>query len=306
MMRLDPDTGKQKFFEKDGTKSVLSAVISILIGMVVGTLIIIFVGMARSNITGSGIVEGIKLVFLGIFSTGREAGQLTFGFNPINLGNMLFRATPLIMTGLSVAVAFKTGLFNIGAPGQYLMGTTASLTVALSIPAGTLPGWLIWILAFLCGMLAGAVWGSIPGLLKAFLNINEVITSIMTNWIAANLACAGNITWKRRDVFSPSNNVLKNAYCSLRLDFMPSAKLRIYADAAGTTCEITHGRYSTDFFVNAGARMEVMKTLAFTLSAVNLLDRKSYETSAYRGANYSYFSVPLRGRTVMFSATLKF
>ena len=52
--------------------------------------------------------------------------------------------------------------------------------------------------------------------------------------------------------------------------------------------------------------MEVMKTLAFTLSAVNLLDRKSYETSAYRGANYSYFSVPLRGRTVMFSATLKF
>ena len=125
-------------------------------------------------------------------------------------------------------------------------------------------------------------------------------------WIAANLACAGNITWKRRDVFSLSNNVLKNAYCSLRLDFMPSAKLRIYADAAGTTCEITHGRYSTDFFVNAGARMEVMKTLAFTLSAVNLLDRKSYETSAYRGANYSYFSVPLRGRTVMFSATLKF
>ena len=201
MMRLDPDTGKQKFFEKDGTKSVLSAVISILIGMVVGTLIIIFVGMARSNITGSGIVEGIKLVFLGIFSTGREAGQLTFGFNPINLGNMLFRATPLIMTGLSVAVAFKTGLFNIGAPGQYLMGTTASLTVALSIPAGTLPGWLIWILAFLCGMLAGAVWGSIPGLLKAFLNINEVITSIMTNWIAANL-----VTW-----FFDAHENLKNS-----------------------------------------------------------------------------------------------
>ena len=201
MMRLDPDTGKQEFFEKDGTKSVLSAIISILIGMVVGTLIIIFVGMARSNITGSGIVEGIKLVFLGIFSTGREAGQLTFGFNPINLGNMLFRATPLIMTGLSVAVAFKTGLFNIGAPGQYLMGTTASLTVALSIPAGTLPGWLIWILAFLCGMLAGAVWGSIPGLLKAFLNINEVITSIMTNWIAANL-----VTW-----FFDAHENLKNS-----------------------------------------------------------------------------------------------
>ena len=98
MYRLDPDTGKQKFFAKDGTKSVISAVISILIGMVVGTLIIIFVGLTRANISTNGMLEGVKLVFLGIFSTGREAGELTFGFNPVNLGNMLFRATPLIMT----------------------------------------------------------------------------------------------------------------------------------------------------------------------------------------------------------------
>ncbi len=187
MYRLDPDTGKQKFFAKDGTKSVISAIISILIGMVVGTLIIIIVGVTKEGMSISSIWDGIRLVFLGIFSTGREAGELSFGFNPVNMGNMLFRATPLIMTGLSVAVAFRTGLFNIGAPGQYLMGTTATLYVALTVPSETIPAWLIWILAFVCGIIAGALWGCIPGILKAYLNINEVITCIMTNWIAANL-----------------------------------------------------------------------------------------------------------------------
>ena len=82
------------------------------------------------------------IAYAGILSTGRDtAGELTWGYNPQSLGNMLFRATPLIMTGLSVAVAFKTGLFNIGAPGQYLMGTMATLMIALSIHGsyGVLP-----------------------------------------------------------------------------------------------------------------------------------------------------------------------
>ena len=103
---------------------------------------------------------------------------------------MLFRATPLIMTGLSVAVAYKTGLFNIGAPGQYLIGTMASLMLALGIPTETVPAGIVWLIAFLGGMAAGAIWGAIPGLVKAYLNINEVLASIMTNWIAANL-----VTW---------------------------------------------------------------------------------------------------------------
>ena len=75
---------------------------------------------------------------------------------------MLFRATPLIMTGLSVAVAFKTGLFNIGAPGQYLMGTMASLMIALGIPSDVVPPAIIWLLAFLGGAAAGAIWGLHP------------------------------------------------------------------------------------------------------------------------------------------------
>lgn len=177
--------------QKESTKSVLASLIAILIGMAVGAVIILIVGIFNSNLGLKGALEGIQLVFGGLFSTGRNAaGALTFGFNPTNMGNMLFRATPLILTGLSVAVAFKTGLFNIGAPGQYLMGTAATLILALSIPTEVVPAPLVWVIAFMGGCLAGAIWGCIPGLVKAFLNINEVLACIMTNWIAANL-----VTW---------------------------------------------------------------------------------------------------------------
>ena len=196
--------GLSKLWQKDGTKSVLASLISILIGMAVGGVIILVVGVNNPNLGLSGAWEGIRLVFGGLFSTGRTAaGQLTFGFNSTNVCNMFFRATPLILTGLSVAVAFKTGLFNIGAPGQYLMGTAATLMLALSIPTEVVPAPLVWVIAFLGGMLAGALWGCIPGLVKAYLNINEVLACIMTNWIAANL-----VTW----VFDISNlkNVVEN------------------------------------------------------------------------------------------------
>ena len=185
---------KQKLsslYGRDGTKAVLASLISILIGLAVGSVIILIVGLANPALGLSSAWDGIRLVFGGLVSTGRDAaGSLTFGFNPTNMGNMLFRATPLILTGLSVAVAFKTGLFNIGAPRQYLMGTAATLMIALGIPSETVPAWLIWALAFVGGILAGALWGCLPGLVKAFLNINEVLACIMTNWIAANL-----VTW---------------------------------------------------------------------------------------------------------------
>ena len=179
-----------ELYKKDGTKKLLASLISILIGLTVGAVVIAIVGLAKNTIGIKGVWDGVRLIFFGILSTGREAGKLVWGYNAQSLGNMLFRATPLILTGLSVALANKTGLFNIGAPGQYLMGTMATLMIALSIPAGALPAWLIWLLAFWGGMLAGAIWGAIPGALKAFLNINEVLACIMTNWLAANL-----VTW---------------------------------------------------------------------------------------------------------------
>ena len=191
-------------YEREGTRKVLASLISILVGLMVGAIVVVIVGLTKDTITTKGMWDGVRLIFAGILSTGRDAaGNLTWGFQGRALGNMLFRATPLIMTGLSVAIANKTGLFNIGAPGQYLMGTMASLMIALGIPAGTIPGWLVWILAFLGGTLAGALWGAIPGMLKAFLNINEVLACIMTNWLSANL-----VTW----AFDVSNfkNIVEN------------------------------------------------------------------------------------------------
>ncbi len=184
------------FYHKDATKKVLASLISIIVGLAVGAVVIFIIGLSKQNIGLSGAWDGVRLIFGGILSTGREGGKLTWGYNARALGNMLFRATPLVMTGLSVAVANKTGLFNIGAPGQYLMGTMASLVVALSIPSGAIPAWLIWVLAFLAGCLAGAVWGAVSGAMKALLNINEVLACIMTNWLAANI-----VTW----VFEESN-----------------------------------------------------------------------------------------------------
>lgn len=195
---------KNNLLQNEGFKSVAASIISILIGLAVGSIVILIVGLTSKNLSLSAAWDGIRIVFGGLFSTGRDAsGTLTWGFNPTNIGNMLFRATPLIMTGLSVGMAYKTGLFNIGAPGQYLMGTLASLCIALGLPSETIPPAIIWVLAFLGGMLAGAIWGAIPGLFKALLNINEVIACIMTNWIAANL-----VTW----VFdvSPFKNVTES------------------------------------------------------------------------------------------------
>ena len=191
---------KTSFWRKDGTRAVIASLLSILIGLLVGALLILIVGISNKSLGLKSAWEGIRLVLFGLFSTGRDtSGALTFGFNPTSIGNMLFRATPLILTGLSVATAFKTGLFNIGAPGQYLAGTCATLFIALSIPSEQVSPVIIWLLAFLGGMAAGALWGAIPGMLKALLNINEVIACIMTNWIAANV-----VTW----LFDISN--LKN------------------------------------------------------------------------------------------------
>ena len=181
----------QELYRKEGTMKLLASLMSIVFGLLVGAIVVAIVGLVKSNIGIAGIWDGMRLILFGVFAKGRDAaGNLTWGFNPRAWGDLLFRAAPVIMTGLSVAIAFKTGLFNIGAPGQYLMGTLASLSIALGIPSDVVPAGIIWILAFLGGILAGALWGAIPGLLKAFLNINEVLACIMTNWIAANL-----VTW---------------------------------------------------------------------------------------------------------------
>jgi simple sugar transport system permease protein len=184
----------EKLWKKDCTKAVSSSLLSIFFGMIIGCIILFLMILFPSNdvkINLNQALNGVQLIFFGMFNTGRtSSGQLAFGFNGTSIGNMLFRATPLILTGLSVAVAFKTGLFNIGAPGQYLVGTAATLILALAIPTSVLPSFIVWIIAFLGGIIAGALWGAVPGIFKSFLNVNEVITCIMMNWIAANVVTA--------------------------------------------------------------------------------------------------------------------
>ena len=163
----------------EGLKSLSASLLCIFGGIFVGFVVLVLLSVFNPRIGFAEAVRGILIVLGGPFSGG---GNSLFQF-----GNMLFNATPLILTGLSACIAFKTGLFNIGAPGQYLMGAMVTLIVSLSIPSAAVPSPVIWLLALICGTLAGALWGAIPGFFKAYLNVNEVIVCIMTNWIAANV-----------------------------------------------------------------------------------------------------------------------
>lgn len=173
----------KKVYRKDSTQSILSSIISIIVGVIIGFIIMVIISFINEDSSILDAISGVFVILSGPFSSKTTTNML------MNTGDMIFYAVPLIFTGLSVAVAYKTGLFNIGAPGQYVMGTIGCMIVALSIETNTrFEGILVWLLALLVGALFGAIWGIIPGLLKAFFNINEVIICIMTNWISANLA----------------------------------------------------------------------------------------------------------------------
>jgi simple sugar transport system permease protein len=140
-----------------GFNSIKASLTSIGFGIIFG-LILLFILKPTDAIDGF-----LRMLFTGITSTNK-------------IGKLFYMASPLIMTGLGVAFAFKTGLFNIGASGQYLMGAFFALFSAIV--------WQFpWFLALIMALLGGAIWGAIPGIFKALLNVNEVITSIMFNWI---------------------------------------------------------------------------------------------------------------------------
>ena len=151
------EAGFVTLYRKDSTKSILSSLICILGGLLVGFLVLFILALFNKDIPIGDAFLGLGILLSGPFSSGSGA-DVAFIF-----GDMLFKAGPLLMTGLSVAVAFKTGLFNIGAPGQYLMGAMASILVALSIPVpNKFVGFLVWLLALMVGALAGMLWGGDP------------------------------------------------------------------------------------------------------------------------------------------------
>jgi simple sugar transport system permease protein len=112
--KLDKITWFMKLWKKDSVKSIASSLLSIILGLLIGCVILIVLAIVKvkgTTLSFSSAIDGIQLIFSGVFNLGRntDTGLLIFGYNSVNLGDMLFRATPLILTGLSVAIAFKTG-----------------------------------------------------------------------------------------------------------------------------------------------------------------------------------------------------
>ena len=163
----------------DGVSSLLASLTCILMGLVIGFLALLILGWITLAQDGNTVSFGEMLGKT--WNSGFKA-ILSGGFyktaNAMGMGvrTEILQAAPLIMTGLSVAFAFKTGLFNIGAAGQYTVGAYFALFGAIVLK---LPWWA----CLLASAVGGAIWGAIPGFFKAYLNVNEVITSIMFNWI---------------------------------------------------------------------------------------------------------------------------
>ena len=126
------------------------------------------------------------------------------------------------------------------------------------------------------------------------------------SWFQPKLTLAGNLSWKKPDAFSATDNLLKNAYYSLTMDFYPISKLRLYADFSQSVFEIAHSHYSVNSFLNAGLRYDFHPRWTVSADLSNLLNRKDYEVSLYQGANFLYYRMPLRGREFLVSLRFKY
>lgn len=102
-----------------------------------------------------------------------------------SIADTVVKATPLLLVGIGICVSFRGGMINIGGEGQMILGGLAATTAALALP--NWPSWAIIPLCLLLGFAAGGLWGLIPGALKAYLNVNEILTTIMLNAIAVQL-----------------------------------------------------------------------------------------------------------------------
>lgn len=162
-----------------GAGTLLASLTCILAGLIIGFIALLVLGWITLAQDGNALSLGQMLTKT--WNSGFKA-ILSGGFYPsanamgMGVRAEILQAAPLIMTGLSVAFAFKTGLFNIGAAGQYTVGAYFALYCAIVMK---LPWWA----CLIASAIGGAIWGAIPGIFKAFLNVNEVITAIMFNWI---------------------------------------------------------------------------------------------------------------------------
>ena len=154
---------KKSIWKNAAVQSLLASLICIVLGLLIGYVVLLFI-----NPAGAG--EAILAVIRNFLNYSRATLKLK------NFGSTLVKTAPLLMCALSVLFAYKVGLFNIGAAGQYTVGICACLYAALAWHWG-------WLACLLFAVLVGALWGTIPGILKAYCNVNEVISGIMLNWI---------------------------------------------------------------------------------------------------------------------------
>ncbi len=157
---------KTKKDKESKSRAYLSSIFAIIIGLLFGYIVLLIANPEEAN-------AGFMQIISGALQDDMKG-----------IGQVLYYATPIMLTGLSVAFAFKTGLFNIGTPGQFIVGAYAGVFVGIRC---TYLGSFHWIVALLVAMIAGAVWAFVPGVLKAFCNVNEVISSIMMNYIGMYL-----------------------------------------------------------------------------------------------------------------------
>lgn len=182
---------KMSFLQKPGVQTVIAALICVLAGLLIGFVVLLLI-----NPAGAG--NAIMTILLNFFT------RATFGAQMKALGNTLAKSAPLLMCALSVCFCYKVGLFNIGAPGQYEAGACAALFGAL---AWNLP----WYVCIILAAIAGALVGAISGVLKAYRNVNEVISGIMMNWIilyACNMILSNPLV---KDTASPYSKDLSQA-----------------------------------------------------------------------------------------------
>ena len=129
------------------------------------------------------IVGSVMLILLGVNPIEAYKALLEGAFGSKNaIADTIVKATPLLLVGVGICIAFRGGVINIGGEGQLVVGALSATFLGLSFPDA--PGWLIIPLALLAGFLGGAVWGGIPGVLKAYFNVNEILSTIMMNQIA--------------------------------------------------------------------------------------------------------------------------
>ena len=145
-------------------------IISVILAFIVGAIVIIITWPDKTVDPFTNVINAYTTLFTGSFGTS------------VNFSNTLVRVAPLIFASLSVAIAFRAGLFNIGSAGQLAVGAMVADMIGLTYSSW--PSWILIPVMLLASILAGAIWGGIVGFLKAWRGAHEVVTTIMLNWIA--------------------------------------------------------------------------------------------------------------------------